>query len=64
MDERKTLPEPLMNTQEAAEYLGVSEAKVKRWRYSGGGPPFIKMQSLVRYHPESLRQFAEEKTQQ
>jgi hypothetical protein len=64
MDERKTLSsEPLMNTQGAAEFLGVSPGKVKRWRYSGGGPPFIKMGSLVRYDPDSLRQFAEKNTQ-
>lgn len=38
-----------LNTQQAADYLGVSHQFLEISRCKGGGPPFIKLSRLVRY---------------
>lgn len=44
----------LLNETEAAKILGVSVHKLRRDRWAGGGIPFIKMASAVRYRPEDI----------
>lgn len=34
---------------EAAEFLGISPATLRRWRLVGGGPRWVKIGSSVRY---------------
>jgi excisionase family DNA binding protein len=44
-----------MNSLEAAEYLGVSVATLKRWRGQEAGPPYIQMgERLIRYRQTDL----------
>ncbi len=44
-----------MTTKEAAEYLGVSEATMKRWRSVGEGPKFFRLgKKIVRYRQSEL----------
>lgn len=47
----------LLNEHEVAKILGVSVATVRRWRLFGSGPKFLKIGSLVKYHPDSVASF-------
>ena len=50
----------LLNTKEAAEYLGLSPYTLERWRYLGKGPRFIRVGSKsVRYRQTDLDAFLE-----
>jgi hypothetical protein len=42
---------------EAADFLGVRASTLRWWRYSGGGPAFVKMQGLVRYRRTDLEAY-------
>lgn len=44
----------LMREDEVSKRLKVSVASLRRWRLLGRGPAFLKVGSLVRYHPEDL----------
>ena len=44
-----------MSSQEAAEYLSVSLATLKRWRGSGSGPEYIQLsERIIRYRQVDL----------
>lgn len=46
---------PLMNEEEAAEFLNVSVYFLRSRRVKGGGPPFLKLGTrTVRYDPDDL----------
>jgi len=48
----------LLNTQQAASYLGVSKAFLERDRWAGAKVPFIKVGSrAVRYRQSDLETF-------
>ena len=50
----------LLNTQQAAEYLGVSVAFLERDRWAGARVPFIKVGSrAVRYQISDLEQYVQ-----
>ncbi len=50
----------LLNTQQAAEFLGVSVAFLERDRWAGARVPFIKVGSrAVRYKQSDLEQYVE-----
>lgn len=50
----------LLNTQQAAEYLGVSVAFLERDRWAGARVPFIKVGSrAVRYQLNDLEQYVQ-----
>ena len=40
--------------EEVAQTLGVSVHTVRYWRYSGTGPPSIKVGRVVRFDPNDL----------
>ena len=43
-------PKTYLNSEQAAEYLGISAATLKNWRKRGDGPPFIKVNArVIRY---------------
>lgn len=44
----------LLTTEEAADYLTVTAAVLRRWRLLGDGPPYVKLGSLVRYDRAKL----------
>ena len=44
----------LINEHEAADYLAVRVATLRRWRWAGRGPCFVKIGSAVRYDPADL----------
>ena len=50
----------LMNTAEAAEYLGVREQLLVTWRYQNRGPVFHRLGRLVRYSTDELAGWVKE----
>lgn len=52
------MQQQLLNTQQAAQYLGVSKAFLERDRWAGARVPFIKVGSrAVRYRLSDLDAF-------
>lgn len=47
----------LLSPVEVAEFFGVRVGTLARWRSDGGGPPYIKVGSLVRYRRVDLDKF-------
>ena len=45
----------LVNEVQAARILGLSVKTLRRWRWAGKPPSFIKIGSAVRYDPDVLR---------
>ena len=50
---------PLVNEHEAARLLGLSVKTLRRWRWAGKPPRFLKIGSAVRYDPAELASFIE-----
>jgi predicted DNA-binding transcriptional regulator AlpA len=46
--------ERLLNDHEVAARIGVSVATVRRWRLLGTGPQYLKIGALVRYRPQAI----------
>ena len=49
------LVQQLLNEHQAASILGIKVATLRRWRWAGKPPSFVKIGSAVRYDPEVLR---------
>jgi predicted site-specific integrase-resolvase len=47
----------LLKENEAAKYLSVEVATLRRWRWAGKGPRFLKIEGAVRYDPSDLTEF-------
>ena len=58
MTEHTTLP-ALINETEASRVLGLSVKTLRRWRWAGRGPCFVKIGGAVRYDPPDLASFIE-----
>lgn len=60
MTERKEIP-TILNTNQAASYLGLSPRTLEDWRCRGGGPIFRKLgKRIVRYRLDDLNMFLEQ----
>ena len=44
----------LLNERQAADLLNVRVATLRRWRWAGKGPAFLKIGGAVRYDPSEL----------
>jgi hypothetical protein len=54
--------EPLLNTDAAAELLGVLPTTLRDWRSLERGPPYIKVSpKCIRYAPEDLIKWRDER---
>ncbi|CTQ69499.1 helix-turn-helix transcriptional regulator [Roseibium alexandrii] len=51
----------LLNENKAAEYLGLSVRTLQAWRVRGGGPTFVKAGRAVRYRPDDLNAWINER---
>lgn len=49
----------LMNEREAAKRLGLRVSTLRRWRWAGKGPSFLKIGGAVRYDLAVLDAFIE-----
>ncbi len=49
----------LLNEHEAAYALAMKVATLRRWRWAGKPPRFLKIGSAVRYDPEELADIME-----
>jgi hypothetical protein len=49
----------LVDEHRAAEILGLKVSTLRRWRWAGSGPQFIKLGAAVRYDPQALSGFVE-----
>ena len=49
----------LLNESEVAEALGLKVTTLRRWRWAGKPPRFLKIGSAVRYDPAELAAFIE-----
>lgn len=48
----------LLNTKQAADYLGLSPGTLMAWRYQQRGPTYCKIGGSVRYRKDDLDSFA------
>jgi excisionase family DNA binding protein len=55
------IPTVLVDPTAAAAQLGVKSATLAKWRVRGGGPPFLKVGSRVRYSRADLEQWLGER---
>ena len=44
----------ILDTDQAAQYLGLAKSTVEKMRVYGGGPRFLKLNRSVRYRSEDL----------
>ncbi len=54
-----SIPSALVNEHEAARILGLSVKTLRRWRWAGRPPGFLKIGAAVRYDPTELAAFIE-----
>lgn len=47
----------LLTESEAAQFLTVSVAALRAWRFRGKGPLYLKLGAAVRYRPVDLQQY-------
>ena len=52
----------LHDEKREAERLSFSVRTLQQWRVNGGGPPFIKINSAVRYDPAQVDAWLAERT--
>ena len=52
-----SLKPALINETEAARVLGLRVTTLRRWRWLGKGPHFVKIGTAVRYDPTVLADF-------
>jgi excisionase family DNA binding protein len=49
------MAERMMREAEVAALLGVSRRTMQGWRWRGGGPPYVRVGSAVRYEPAEVQ---------
>ncbi len=52
----------LLTTPDVAEWTGLSQVTLRRWRTSGEGPAFVRLGRAVRYRREDIAAFVERRT--
>jgi len=51
------ISQALVDETRAAELLDLRVKTLRRWRWAGKGPHFVKLGSAVRYRPSDLAEF-------
>ena len=51
----------LFDPTDAANYLGLAVQTLSRWRVEGGGPPYLKLGSRVRYDRADLDEWLDQR---
>lgn len=53
----------LLTSSQVAEMLHITEEGLRRWRYRGKGPPFLRLgPRTLRYRPEDVQTWLEQQT--
>lgn len=52
----------LWTPKETSEFLGLSVATLAQQRWRGVGPPFLRLGRTVRYRPDAVETWLEQKT--
>lgn len=59
-------PEPLLDTEEAAAFLGMRPQTLRKWRWAGTSPPYIRLgrgnRARPKYRREDLEAWMKERT--
>lgn len=63
MENSNVINAQLLNTTQAAKYLGISPGTLNNWRYRGEGPSPTKLGRYVRYHIRELEKYIARSTQ-
>jgi len=50
----------MFTVAETAEYLGLAQSTLNKWRCIGGGPKYLKMGKAVRYRLSDIQEWLEE----
>jgi Helix-turn-helix domain len=50
-------PDRCLSERPVAAVLEVSVAALRKWRRTGGGPPYLRIGKLIRYRLSDLRDF-------
>jgi predicted DNA-binding transcriptional regulator AlpA len=58
-DQGSTDPRRFMNTQQTADYVGLSASTLTKWRMVGRGPRYFTFGSRVRYTVEDADAYIE-----
>lgn len=53
----------LLTENDVAQYLGVTVAACRKWRFQKRGPAYLKLGNLVRYRPEDVDQWLSNRPQ-
>jgi excisionase family DNA binding protein len=53
--------EQLLTTEQAASFLNRPQRTLEDWRYTGSGPPFVKMGRAVRYRASDLLEWVDDR---
>ena len=56
---RILLTRTMLREQEVADFLNLKVATLRRWRWSGDGPCFFKLNGAVRYRRSDLEAYIE-----
>lgn len=48
---------PLMTAEETAALIGVTANTLAKWRVTGAGPAYVKLERMVRYDPRDVEDF-------
>ena len=56
------MPEQLYNEKETAKLLSLSVKTLQRYRYTGGGPIYVKLGKSVRYKESDIAKYISVKT--
>ena len=54
--------EQLYNEKETAKLLSMSVKTLQRYRYTGGGPIYVKLGKSVRYKESDIEKYVSERT--
>ena len=57
--DKKLETKMVMTVAEAAEYLGLAQSTLNKWRCVGGGPKYLKMGKAVRYRMIDIQKWLE-----
>lgn len=49
---------------EAARFLSVARSTLRHWRLTGHGPPFLKLNRMIRYRRQDLEGWLDARVQQ